>query len=197
MLELGDRADLAEEHVDGALGLQQVRGEDFQRHDPPHRAMLGLVDAPHAAPSDLFEDLVLAQDEPGRLALEDALGLEAREDLLLDEEAGQRPAARDVGVFPLDEGELLVAQQAALTQVRQEGLPIDAGGDGHDDAFERETRGKIASPIPTRQTRKSSMSGIEGAGALFQSMDSVLRNVKAPAWGRGPGGLPKILADLP
>ena len=71
-----DGPDLAQEQFLGAVGAQQVGRQHLEGDDAAHGAVLGLEDAAHAAAADLVEDAVLAQQEAGRAADQQALGLE-------------------------------------------------------------------------------------------------------------------------
>ena len=71
-----DRHDVVVVQAGGGLGLEleplelagverRGHGQDLQRHAAVQRPLLGLVHDPHAAPADLAEDAVIAED-PGR-----------------------------------------------------------------------------------------------------------------------------------
>ena len=66
----------------------QVGSQHLEGDDAAHGAVLGLEDAAHAAAADLVEDAILAQQEAGGAADQQALGLEPGEQPLLDEGAG-------------------------------------------------------------------------------------------------------------
>ena len=68
-----DRHDVVVVQAGGGLGLEleplelagverRGHGEDLQRHAAVQRPLLGLVHDPHAAPADLAEDPVIAED---------------------------------------------------------------------------------------------------------------------------------------
>src|SRR5207248_185604 len=50
------------------------------RHQPAHAGVQRLVNDPHSALADLFEDTVAAEEEPFRVPCQELAGLEPRED---------------------------------------------------------------------------------------------------------------------
>ena len=59
VIELRRGADLAEEPLQHALAVQEVRADDLEDLLPPHHPVLGQVDDAHAAASQFAEDLVV------------------------------------------------------------------------------------------------------------------------------------------
>ncbi len=124
---LGDRLDLPLEAEDGGPFLRQGGGQDLQGDDPLHAEVHGLVDVPHAAPADLVEDDVGAQDQPGGVALEEGLGMEGGELSESDHLVGEFPhilgrsAVREV---VLEGPEVVGRDDAAVGQVMGESSDI-------------------------------------------------------------------------
>ena len=110
---------------------QQVGGQHLEGDDALHGAVLGLEDAAHAAAAQLIEDAILAQDEAGWCADQQALGLEARQHTLFDKDAGDDAAPIGGGQHRQQGLELGRADQPACPQVGQEGVPINRGGCWH------------------------------------------------------------------
>ena len=59
VVQLGGRADLAEEPVEDAGAADQVAADDLEHLLAPHERVLGQVDDAHAAAAQLAEDLVV------------------------------------------------------------------------------------------------------------------------------------------
>ena len=74
--------------VRSQVGRQHLEGDDAA-----HGAVFGLENAAHAAAADLIEDAILPEQEAGGAADQQALGLELGQQPLLDQDAGDGPAA--------------------------------------------------------------------------------------------------------
>ena len=59
MLELGDRADLAEKAIDHAGSLDDVPAHDLEDLIASHQSVVGQVDHAHATVPKLADDLVV------------------------------------------------------------------------------------------------------------------------------------------
>ena len=59
VLKLRRGADLAQESLEHALAVQEVRADDLEHLLPAHHPVLGQVDDAHAAAAQLAEDLVV------------------------------------------------------------------------------------------------------------------------------------------
>ena len=84
MVELAGRARLGDEAKRRVLVREQVRVDDLDRDRAPERALLGAVDAAHAADADQVEDVVAARQRPA-----DELVLVVRADRAHREAAGR------------------------------------------------------------------------------------------------------------
>src|SRR5262249_46667196 len=94
-------------------------------------AVLGLENPAHAALAELVENAVLAQQKAGGPPGQDLGRLEAGQPALLHQGTGQHPATVGGGVGPRHVGQLLIAEQTALTQVFQK-RPRVYVGNRHD-----------------------------------------------------------------
>ena len=68
VVELRRGPGLALESPAGPGVAEHLRGQDLERHMPPQRDLLGLVDDAHPAPADLADDAVVAELLQGRRA---------------------------------------------------------------------------------------------------------------------------------
>ena len=81
----GDAANFGEEAGQQLQVVLEGVGQHLEGDHPAQEQMFGLVDDAHAAGPPAFEDAVVAEDHAGGLAALDAIGLERREQFLLDQ----------------------------------------------------------------------------------------------------------------
>src|SRR5262249_24268694 len=125
VIELGRGAHLAFEELTGPLGVHEVRGENLQGDDAVHRLVLGLEDAAHDAAADAIENAILTERESVGSAAIDHLGLEARQQALIDQGASHGLAAVIFGRQLSRPGKFFRAEQPAVAQALEEDLAAD------------------------------------------------------------------------
>ena len=80
VVERPQRPGFADEPLDRARLLEQMRRHDLERELPLHQQVLGQVDLPHAADAEVVEHLVLiGDDQVAPFALGQAAGLKSRQ----------------------------------------------------------------------------------------------------------------------
>ena len=123
---------------DGRVG-RAVGRQHLQAQVPPGVQVLGQEDHADAVLPDAVQNLVVVEDEPAGLALQQVHGLELRQQLLADEQGGQVDRVveqRGVDRVLSDErNEVVGRQQPALANRVEEGRPREPqpGGRRHEE----------------------------------------------------------------
>jgi hypothetical protein len=92
MVQLGGRLHLAMKPLDCLFRADQLPRQDLDRHLAPHPAVPGAVNHAHAPFAQRAENLVMPEQQPARLPVQEHADLVGREDLVLYQRGGQRVA---------------------------------------------------------------------------------------------------------
>jgi len=128
MAQPGRRLHFAEEQLLGAVGIDELRREHFERDDAIHRLMNGFVDAPHAALAEWSRIRYGPRKKP---LLRPASSILAWNFVNSFQDASALAISRVSWTCPSlfdNQAKLLIRQQFTDAQVLQERVAIDGGG---------------------------------------------------------------------